>query len=215
MPEPGLERLLAAAAGLLLRPPEPGVLEALARSGGAPVAADRARQDFYDVICMPASGRYIPPYAHVITRGREQADGWWHFPAPRFDGGDALAPWYRALGFEPLKLDIDPMLRGPHRALDQVGVMLAFLASAVASRAGASDPHIADEALGRFIEEHLGEWFDRYCDLLAGSGSEYLQAVADAAREAVAAARAAFPPTVPADERAAREGSGTHEALSP
>lgn len=194
MPEPTLDELLAAAAGLLLRPPSPVVLAALERSGGASVDIGTARQDFYDVLCVPASGRYIPPYAHVVVRGRERADGWWQFPAPRHDGGDALASWYRALAFDPLGLDVDPLLRGPQRPLDHLGFVLAFLASAVASRAQTGDVHIADAAMGNFVTEHLDGWVDRYCELLAGSGSTYLQAVADAVGEAVSATRAEFPP---------------------
>lgn len=217
MSELALHELLGTAAGLLLRPPSVEAIEALAACGAEPMAIETARQDFYDVLCVAQSGRYIPPYAHVIARGKAEDDGWWHFPAPRYDGGDALAPWYRALGFDPLDLDIDPMLRGPHRPLDHPGFMLAFLAGAIASREQAAEQSIADAAIGNFIADYLGEWIERFCKLLAGSGSAYLQGVAGAVREAIEYARECFPavPEVTAGKSpiaVERSKSGTDEA---
>lgn len=126
MPEPDLSAVLAAAATLLLRPPDATVLAALAESNGVALEMEKARQDFYDVLCVPQSGRYIPPYAHVLLQGRSRENDWWYFPAPRYDGGDALASWYEAAGFSPRPHDIDPMLRGPHRPLDNAGLIIAF-----------------------------------------------------------------------------------------
>lgn len=115
MGEPELPQLLAAGAALLLRPPQAVALTALCESRGIELDPVRARQDFYDALCVPQSGRYIPPYAHVLAQARVRDGGWWYFPPPRFDGGDVLAPWYQAVGFDPMQLDVDPMVKGPHR----------------------------------------------------------------------------------------------------
>jgi hypothetical protein len=194
MPEPDLSQLLATAAALVLCPPEASALEALAGSRGIKLDPGRARQDFYDVLCVAQSGRYIPPYAHVLAAGRIKDGDWWHFPPPRFDGGDALMPWYEAVGFDPMQLDVDPMLKGPHRPLDNVGFILAYLAGLVASRdrdiTGKDD---ADAIIANFTSQFLGMWVDHFCDLLAGSASPYLEAVAEAVREATHMVRERFP----------------------
>ena len=204
MREPELSLLLAAAAALLLRPPDSAELAALAETSGIDLDPDQARQDFYDVLCVPQSGRYVPPYAHALAKGTVRDGNWWHFPQPRYDGGDALAPWYTAIGFEPTRLDVDPMLRGPHRPLDQVGFMLAYLAAL--SDIGERDPSSREavDSLGvGFLEQNVGVWLDRFCNLLGGAGSSYLEAVAEAVDEAVNVARERYP--APVDERDAGE----------
>lgn len=198
MPEPDLSQLLAAAAALVLRPPDAPALEALAESCGIKLDPGRARQDFYDALCVPQSGRYIPPYAHVLAQGRVRDGDWWYFPPPRFDGGDALAPWYEAVGFDLMRLDADPMLKGPHRPLDNVGFILAYLAGLVASRDGGhTDTVTADAIIATFLTEQVGAWLDRFCDLLGGSGSPYLEAVAEAVQEAAQTTRARYPAPIP------------------
>ncbi len=198
MSEPSLSRLLAAAAALLLRPPDASVLTALAESSGINLDLGPARQDFYDVLCVPQSGRYIPSYAHVLAQGRVRDGGWWHFPPPRFDGGDALAPWYEAVGFEPMRLNVDPMLKGPHRPLDQAGFMLAYLAGLVASReTDKTDGATAYAIIAAFLAEHVGAWLERFCELLGGSGSRYLQAVGEAVEEVAQAVRSCYPAAIP------------------
>ena len=194
VPDPTLSQMLAAAAAMLLRPPGAGILAALAASDGREIDLAQARQDFYDVLCVPQSGRYISSYAHVLAQGRLWNDDCWNFPPPRFDGGDALARWYEAVGFDPMQLDVDPMLRGPHRSLDQVGFILAYLAGLVASQeTGYADGPTADGVIGTFLAENLGVWLDLFGTLLRDCGSAYLQAVADAMVEAVGEARARYP----------------------
>ena len=194
MPDPKLSQMLAAVAAMLLRPPSAEVLAAFAASGGSEIEAARARQDFYDVLCVPQSGRHISPYAHVLSQGHLLDDACWNFPPPRYDGGDALAEWYEAVGFDPLRLDADPMLRGPHRALDQVGFIFAYLAGLVASEeAGQPDSAAASGVIGVFLDTHLGEWIDRFCTLLGDCGSPYLHAVAGALADCTEMARARYP----------------------
>lgn len=179
---------------MLLRPPGAITITALAESQGIILDPALARQDFYDVLCVPQSGRYIPPYAHVLAQGRVRNDDWWHFPPPRYDGGDALAPWYEAVGFDPLQLDADPMLKGSHRPLDNVGFIVAYLAGLAASRdSGGTDPATVDAIIITFTAEHVDSWLDRFCDLLGGSGSPYLESVAEAVQEAVQAMRESCP----------------------
>lgn len=193
MAEPNLSEMLAAAAALLLQPPDARVLAALAESKGITLDLVQARQDFYDVLCVPQSGRYIPPYAHVLAQGHVKEGDWWHFPAPRFDGGDALAPWYETVGFDPQQMEIDPMLRGPHRPLDNVGLILAYLAGLVASRdMDDTDGSAGDTIIVTFMTEHVDSWFDRFCLLLGSSASPYLGAVTEAVQEAMQAIRASL-----------------------
>ena len=204
MREPKLSQLLAAAAALLLRPPDAVALAALAETCGTDLDPDQARQDFYDVLCMPQSGRYVPPYAHALAKGTVRDGNWWHFPQPRYDGGDALASWYAAIGFEPARLDVDPMLRGPHRPLDQAGFVLAYLAAlAEIGERDQSRRSTVDSIAGDFLGQNVGVWLDRFCNLLGGAGSYYLEAVAEAVEEAVNVARERYP--APIGERASVE----------
>lgn len=207
MRDPKLSQMLAAAAALLLRPPDACAISALVECSDGLVSLDEARQDFYDVLCVPQSGRYIPPYAHVLAQGRVRDGDWWNFPPPRYDGGDALAPWYDAVGFDPMLLDVDPMLRGPHRPLDQVGFLIVYLSGLVATREDEDADSAADGVIAAFMAEHLGPWLDRFCELVRGSGSVYLRAVADATDEAVQAARSFFPPATPSLIAAAHASS--------
>ncbi len=194
MREPELPQILAAAAALLLRPPDAAVLRALAQATGVELDAHQARQDFYDVLCVPQSGRYIPPYVHVLACGKVRNGDWWHFPPARFDGGDSLAQWYAVIGFDPMALEADPMLRGPHRPLDQVGFVLAYLAALSANgETDTSSGVESDSLVGMFVAEHLNVWPDRFCNLLGGTQSRYLHAVAEAVAEAVQTARTQRP----------------------
>lgn len=206
MREPELSQLLAAAAALLLRPPKSAALAALAATSGADLDPDQARQDFYDVLCVPQSGRYVPPYAHALAAGTVRDGNWWHFPQPRFDGGDALASWYAAIGFEPIRLEADPMLRGPHRPLDQVGFVLAYLAAlAEIAKRDPARREAVDSIAGAFLDQNVGVWMDRFCDMLGGTRSPYLEAVAGALEEAIEFARERYPmpifETAPAEDR--------------
>lgn len=197
MPDPELARMLSAAGSLVLRAPTPELLTILAESEGLTLELDRARQDFYDVLCVPQSGRYVPPYAHVLAAGRVNRGGakvLWNFPPPRYDGGDALARWYDAVGFEPLTLDADPMLRGPHRPLDTIGYILTYMAGLVASR----DVEVvtleqSDAIIVTFLAQHVDPWADRFCELLASCESPYLRTVAQAVHEVVETLRACYP----------------------
>ncbi len=146
---------------------------------------------------MPQSGRYIPPYVHVLACGKVRNGDWWHFPPARFDGGDSLAQWYAVIGFDPMALEADPMLRGPHRPLDQVGFVLACLAALSAKgESGTSSADESDSLVSMFVAENLNVWPDRFCNLLGGTQSPYLQAVAEAVAEAVQTARARYPVVV-------------------
>jgi len=198
MPELALERILAASAALVLQPPTSEILAALTESEGVVVELDHARQDFYDALCVPRSGCYIPPYAHVLTAGRVKKvgnDELWNFPPPRYDGGDSLAPWYDAVSFDPLQLAIDPMLRGPHRPLDHIGFILAYAAGLAATYAAQPSEESGDSGtiLAAFIAQHLQVWPERFCKLLSGEKSVYLRAVAQAVREGVDSLRRRYP----------------------
>ncbi len=185
MSEASLSGRLAAAAALLLRPPQADTLALLSAACQVDLDPRVARQDFYDILCVPQSGRYVPPYAHVLAQGR-QVDEYRHFPQARYDGGDGLRPWYDAVGFDPLSLDVDPMNQGPHRPLDHVGYVLAFAAGL--AEAAESSETARGCAVG-FVAECLGDWIDGYADLLARSESRYINLVAGALAEAVAELR--------------------------
>lgn len=178
-----------AAARMLLVPPDAPLLSVLAEGADLPLDLDHARQDFYDFFCVPQSGCYIPSYAHVLSRGQRN-DEYWHFPPPRFDGGDGLQTWYEMAGFDPAQLDIDPLLAGPNRPLDYAGFVLAFLAGLLeqADREPAGAPVVQG-----FISEHLGAWIDLLAQLLAVSGSPYVSLLGEELAELVSDVRARFP----------------------
>ncbi len=190
MREPPLAEEAAAAARMLLAPPDRALIAALAAAWRTPPEAEEARQDFYDILCVPQSGRYIPPYAHVLARGEREAE-FWRFPPPRFDGGDALRPWYEAAGFDPARLMADPLIAGPNRPLDHAGFILAYLARLIA--AARAEP-LGPAVLRGFLSVHFGSWFDLLAELLEASGSPYLGLLGSGLAEFALDLRAAFPP---------------------
>ncbi len=189
-PEPTLAGEAAAAARMLLAPPDQALIDAVARVVPAPLEVEAARQDFRDFLCVPQSGHYIPPYAHVLSRGKQQAE-FWQFPPSRLDGGDALRPWYEAFGFNPRLLAVDALIAGPDRPLDHAGVILAYLACLIA--AARAEP-LGPAVLRGFLRAHFGSWFDLLAELLRASGSPYLTLLGGGLAEFAFDLRAAFPP---------------------
>ncbi len=198
MREPSLAAHAAVLARMLLAPPDAPELAALAPAAGVPLDAERARQDFYDFLCVPQSGCYIPPYAHVLARGEWNGE-YWHFPPPRFDGGDGLRRWYDAGGFDPVQLDADPLIAGPNRPLDHAGFVCAFLASLLESAASEPDGPILVRS---FLAEHADGWIDLLAQLLTLSDSPYLMLVGEGLAELAEELRSAFPAAEPADAAA-------------
>lgn len=170
MPDRGLASRAAAAAHLLLVPPDQATLAALAPAAEEVLDGEAARQDFYDYLCVPQSGCYIPLYAHVLARG-EWSGEYWHFPPPRFDGGDALRIWYDAAGFDPAALPADPLLGGENRPLDHAGTVLAFLAGLI-EQAHATPEHA--DVVRDFVVEHVDGWADLFAELLMAAASPYI-----------------------------------------
>ncbi len=190
MSDPGVTEQLRAAAALLLQSPDERTLSILQAASGARLDPGEARQDFYDTFCIPQSGRYIPPYRHVLLRARELQD-YWHFPPPRYTGGDGLISWYETIGFDVSRLNADILLTGPNRPLDHLGYLLAFLS--VVAQSNAENAELS-ELGSAFTEEFLGEWSRLYVSLLSRADSVYLHLVADALNEALDGVNEYFPP---------------------
>ena len=188
MLDDGLPERAAAAAWLLLAPPDPALLAALTPLAEAPLDAERSRQDFYDFLCVTQSGCYIPPYAHVLARGEWNGE-YWHFPPPHYDGGDTLRRWYEAAEFDPASLQADPLITGANRPLDHAGFVLAFLAGLLEQ--ARAEPTGAIVVRG-FVAEHLGPWVDLLSELLAVSGSPYITLLGRGLHELLAEVRAGF-----------------------
>lgn len=189
MSESDVSRQLQVAAALLLRPPDEQSLSVLETVTGERLSLAIARQDFYDTLCIAQSGRYIPPYRHVLLRAKEVED-YWYFPAPRYNGGDDLASWYESIGFDISSLNTDKLLQGPVQPLDHVGYLVSFLSNLV--RLSDEDERLS--ALGSsFVETILGEWTRLYVWLLSNAGSDYLHFVADAINEALDLVIEGFP----------------------
>jgi hypothetical protein len=185
-----LARLFEAASRLLLNAPDEATLAAMESSSGGVLDLEQSRQDFYDHLCVVQSGCFVPPVAHVLRQAR-QTETYWHFGTPRYDGGDALAPWYDASGFEPSELPADPFLAGANRPLDHVGVLLAFLAALL----NAAQDDEGDCALvGEFLGEHIEPWAETFAHLLSCSDSLYIALLGSMLGDLFAALRETFPP---------------------
>ncbi len=187
---PGVTEQLQAAVALLLQMPDERTLSILQAASGEQLDLSEARQDFYDTFCIPQSGRYIPPYRHVLLRARKLPD-YWHFPPPRYTGGDELISWYETIGFDISQLNADILLTGPNRPLDHLGYLLAFLSAVV--RLSAEHTELF-ELGSTFTKEFLGEWPRLYVSLLSRANSVYLHLVADALNEALDRVNEYFPP---------------------
>lgn len=192
MSDQELARLAEAASHLFLQPPDEALAAAVHASMGEALDVSQARQDFYDFLCIPQSGCYLPPFAHVLSQAQETED-FWHFPPARFDGGDALMAWYDAAGFNPAELPADPMLSASNRPFDHVGVLLAFLALLLD---GAQDTDADRTVLAEYIDEHMQPWVDVFARLLTQSGSTYIVLVGESLTELWRVLRKAHPPGV-------------------
>ena len=180
----------AALARFFLGPPDEAVAASWKEATGTPLDLAHARQDYYDYFCIPQSGCFIPPYAHVLTRSQEIED-FWHFPAPRYDGGDALLPWYDVAGFDPIKAAFDPLLKGTNQPLDHIGFILAFLANLIDVADGTSD---RDRSIvAEFLVEHVLPWTRFLPSLLLKADSPYVVGLGSALRDWTDAVLAAYP----------------------
>lgn len=197
MSDQELARLAEAGSRLLLQAPDARILAALAPLARAPLDPRQAQQDFYDFLCILQSGCFLPPYAHVLSQA-EETEEFWHFPAARHDGGDALLPWYDAAGFNPLELPAAPMLTSANRPLDHVGVLLAFLALLLDA---SGDSDLDRQVLADFITEHIQPWADVFAHLLTQAESAYISLVGEALEDFFTALRATHPPRAGAENR--------------
>lgn len=180
MRDPELAADTAALARFFLGPPDGAVAASWLEAAGAPLDLTRARQDYYDYFCIPQSGCFIPPYAHVLGRSEEFED-YWHFPPPRHDGGDVLLPWYDVAGFDPLEAVLDPMLKGANQPSDHIGFILAFLASLLALADATSDRDRG--VVAEFLAEHVLPWARFLPQLLLKADSAYVRGLGSALRD--------------------------------
>jgi len=185
-----LAAVTAALARFFLGPPDAAVAASWLEATGAPLDLARARQDYYDYFCIPQSGCFIPPYVHVLTRSQEIED-YWHFPAPRYDGGDVLQPWYDVAGFDPLEAALDPMLKGANQPLDHIGFVIAFAANLLAVADATSD---RDRGIvAEFLAEHVLPWARFLPPLLLKADSPYVVGLGSALRDWNDAVLEAYP----------------------
>lgn len=197
MSDQELARLAEAGSRLLLQAPDEQILAALAGLPHAPLDLRQAQQDFYDFLCTLQSGCFLPPYAHVLTQA-EETEEFWHFPSARYDGGDALLPWYDTAGFNPMELQAAPILTTSNRPLDHVGVLLAFLTLLLDASSGSDFDR---QVLTDFITEHVQPWADVFAHLLTQAESAYISLVGEALEDFFTALRATHPPRANAENR--------------
>ncbi len=184
------ERETLAACGLLLLvAPDAATLQALNLDAAKLQAC---RQEFYDRLCIPQSGVYLPAYQQVFHRASCNQDGIWHFPPPDYRGGRGVEMMYEQFGFDHHSLPVDPFFQGPQVPGDHLGLMLIFLGWVW--DAPREDP-LARKKLSLFVSKFLGDWVDRYLELLpAGRSSPYLDAITQALSEVVAKVRESLAP---------------------
>lgn len=183
---------LAAGALLLCEPDETVMLQLQAAGHAGGLTLADLRQQFYDRFCIPQSGLYVPPFEHVF-RLRSRVENRWHFPPARFDGARDVEALYGLFGFSHTRLDVNPLLRGPHLPGDHLGFMLVFAGWALENGEQylTREPEAAMQLAG-FVDQHLDRWVEAYGELLEDSEPEgYPAAVGHAVVEAVADVRQA------------------------
>ncbi|MFP5239272.1 MAG: molecular chaperone TorD family protein [Acidobacteriota bacterium] len=183
----GLARLFDAGAALLLRRPDQALLEAAAAilpCHAAPMleadALPLALEDWSDLFFSPRSGRYLPPLESVFREGRL--------------GGEAAqeaARAYAGAGFEPARLDMDPLWRAiPHA--DHLGFELAFVSALLRCAAEDSAGGAALLATARtFHAARVAPWVGAYGHKLADAARSPLYRAAGALLAKLAAPLAA------------------------
>jgi len=178
-------QLAVTAGNLLLNEPEEFFQEGLKQSGYT-VSQQPVVQQFYDRLGIPQSGLYLPPYEHVFRKGY-QADGVYHFPPAHHDGGVDVEAIYSANGFHLNDINTSVLFKGANIPGDHLGFMLVFTGSAL-QKIGTEkniDERFVD-VIHDFINNHLDDWVDRFCQLLPPENDRgYLKALADAVQEAV------------------------------
>jgi len=181
----GYERETLAACGLLLlQAPDTDTLQALDLNAAN---LEEYRQAFYDRLCIPQSGIYLPAYQQVFRNASQDQDGVWHFPPPDYRGGRGVEMMYEQFGFEHHGLPVDPFFQGPQVPGDHLGLMLIFLGWVWDAP---REDLVAGKKLSLFVGKFLGDWVDRYLVLLpAGQSSPYLDAIARSLGEAIDAVR--------------------------
>jgi len=200
---------LACTAGtLLLTEPDHRLLRCLLETTDFQVGTlETLRQAFYDRLCMPQSGLYVPPFEHVFRGGRK-ANGVWHFPPARADGALEVEAIYREQGFRHTTLNVAPLFRSAHLPGDHIGFMLIFLGWMLRSRTG-YDTALCS-LLGRFVARHLDGWIEPFGErLCAGDTTGYLTAVAAAVSESAAELRRRLPPIRSQARQRTKAGIGT------
>ena len=179
-------QLAATAGSLLLNEPDAVLRDRLQRAGYDGDSERQLRQLFWDRLGIPQSGLYLPPYAHVF-RKRQLIDGVWHFPPARHDGGVAVESVYHTVGFQQHKVPASPLCHGTNIPGDHLGFMLVFVGLALQGMVAADEarPDL-NGVIRSFIDQHLGDWVDAFCELLPLTDTGgYLEALADATREAI------------------------------
>ncbi len=176
-------QLLLTAGSLLLTEPDEKLC-AMLRQVGCELSLKQIRQRFYDRLCMPQSGWYLPPYEQVFKK-RYRVDNIWHFPAAHYDQAVQVESIYARYAFRHEQLCVHPLLRGVYPG-DHLGFMLVFAGSLLQHPLEDEDWERLRPDLYGFAQAHLNDWLEDFCDLLpVGDDSGYLTAVADALREAM------------------------------
>ena len=175
-------QLLLTAASLLVTEPNEKLCVML-RQVGCQLSLKQLRQRFYDRLCMPQSGWYLPPYEQVFKK-RYRVENVWHFPAAQYDQAVQVENIYAHYAFRHDLLCVHPLLRGVHPG-DHLGFMLVFVGSLLNQSLQGEDWAGLRPELNGFVQAHL-DWLKDFCALLpVGDDSGYLAAVADALREAM------------------------------
>lgn len=175
-----------AAGSLLLNEPDAAFQDLLKQAGYREAEARQLRQLFFDRLGIPQSGLYLPPYEHVFKK-RTFSNGIWHFPPARFDGAGEVESIYQEWGFNSNSISTSSLLKSANIPGDHLGFMLTFAGFALqkVTKDPGKNNSFAD-SLRQFIDRHLDNWVDDFCEVLPLAGKDdYLKALADAQSEAV------------------------------
>ncbi|MDR3563399.1 MAG: molecular chaperone TorD family protein [Negativicutes bacterium] len=148
-------------------------------------------QDYYDLMFVPQSGSYVPPYESAVANGYYRNDGSYHYGNLASEQEADVARYYGQLGFRWKNLDIfNPLKLIPFA--DHIGFELAFLGFlAYQEQAGTEDGASENAEQYRkwrsgFLTAHLGRWVSQYADLvIVSSKSPYYRSLVGLTRELV------------------------------
>lgn len=148
------------------------------------MSVEKVTQEYYDLLFIPVSGKYIPPFESALLDGEETEKGF-RYGNLNGDRENQVTACFQQFFFEPKKLDVYDPLKGVAFA-DHLGFEIAFISFLCYQEASASSTEAAQQfRLWQFffLEQHLILFIRKYAELVKTAKVPFYQAVCEAVND--------------------------------